>query len=262
MTEPPVLPSYRTLAARLRASPPVVRPPSRATKPPSPEAKQAYETDRTGRRALVEQALDDLSKAPDDCIEHVLQHRCRTLLWLSDETTTVVAKWSGSHEPYWGRKLYPEDNPGNIERLRLCDLDRLMTVLGLPAEAVMFAVLTDADAWGLALLANASEQRGDSRVPRELFGEAVPGHQGVLDRLVVQRLVVLDRVSDTIELTIAGARLLAAKKTESGKVYAPNRSTVRVYYSSVGQRVPEYEGREAILPPGQAAFFHHPTQRD
>jgi hypothetical protein len=241
VTEPPV-PVFREFAARLDAEPVPERSPNGG---------------KTPRSELLKTTLRDLS--PDESFQQTMLRRCRGLIALKSVNYRLCRgpksasyrqlSLPGKHAPnYWNRKLDPENTPDHPEEARLFEVDYLMLLLGLPGDAVLFVPLCDADAWALVLLANVAEDGGP--MTREDFARCVPGHTQVIDRLAAQRLIVLDVAQDTVELAQTALPLLSVKKTSDGaRVYCPNRSTVRVYFSAPGVRVEEDYGRESLEPP-------------
>lgn len=228
MTEPPV---FRDFAARLDAEPVPERPPN-GGKTPRPE--------------LLKTTLRDLS--PDESFQKMMLRRCRGLMALKGVSFRQLSLPGKHAANYWNRKLDPEGTPDHPEEARLFEVDYLMLLLGLPGDAVLYVPLCDADVWALVLLANVAE--GGGAMTREAFARCVPGHTQVIDRLAAQRLIVLDVTQDTVELATTALPLLSVKKTgDGGRVYAPNRSTVRIYFSAPGVRVEEDYGREALEPP-------------
>lgn len=239
MTEPP--PIFKNFAARLAAE---------------PRPERGANDGKPKRPPLVEDALAAL--APEESFKATMLRRCRGLLALKGLSYRALAMTGKHAANYWNRKLDPEGTPDHPEEMRLVDVDYLLLLLGLPSEAVMFPPLCDGDAWSLALLANVAEA-GHGPMSREDFARSVPGHAGVMDRLLLQRLVVLDVVADTVELAAAALPLLSAKRgTDGGRVFVPNRQTVRIYFSAPGVRVEQDYGRESTEPPpGQIV---HPNQ--
>lgn len=242
MTEPPVIepPIFRGFAARLDAQ---------------PKPERAQNSGKAPRPPFVQNALDALS--PDESFKATMLRRCKGLLSLKDVSFNDLNRVGKHTWNYWNRKICPESTPGHGDEMRLIELDYLLLVLELPAEALMFVPLCDADAWALALLANVAEA-GHPAMTREDFARCVPGHVGVLDRLSAQRLVVLDLARDTVELAATALPLLSVRKADGGgRTFTPNRNTVRIFFSAPGVRVPQDYGRESTEPPpGQAT---HPN---
>lgn len=242
MTEPPVTdpPIFRGFAERLDAQ---------------PKPERAQNSGKATRPPFVQRALD--AQSPDESIKQTMLRRCQGLLALKGVSYNDLNR-TGKHTwNYWNRKIAPESTPGHGDEMRLVDLDYLLLVLELPAEALLYVPLCDADAWALALLANVAEA-GHPAMTREDFARCVPGHVGVLDRLGAQRLIVLDLARNTVELAATALPLLSVRKAEGGgRVFIPNRNTVRIYFSAPGLRVPQDYGRESTEPPpGQAT---HPN---
>jgi hypothetical protein len=211
-----------------------------------PKPERAANEGKPKRPELVEAALASLS--PEQSLKATMLRRCRGLMTLKDVSFGELNR-TGKHSPnYWNRKVSPEATPDHPEEMRLVDLDYLLLVLGLPIEAVMFVPLCDADAWALALLANVAES-GDAAMARERLAQCVPGHALMIDRLLAQRLIVLDVSKDTVELAETALPLLSVRTTSGGRLFVPNRNTVRIYFSAPGVRVPQPYGRESTEPP-------------
>lgn len=248
MTEPPVTetpPIFRDFAERLDAQ---------------PKPERASNGGKPTRPPFVEDTLKALS--PDESFKATTLRRLKGLMTLKDVSFGELNRCGKHSANYWNRKVSPEATPDHPEEMRLIDVDYLLLLLGLPAEAMDFTPLCDADAWALALLANVAEA-GHPAMTREDFARCVPGHVQVIDRLSAQRLVVLDLARDTVELAATALPLLSVRKTEGGgRTFTPNRNTVRVYFSAPGVRVPQDYGRESTEPPpGQATHPNGLTSR-